>query len=454
MEQIFDILKKYGLSRQKYAKRVIEMKDDLLECFIDEAISSIAYTDFNRTSVFEFVANVQLSGGAFPCQSLGCRITHATDLSRFAALYADKVLIRHPLELEYTLTVPYDEYDRKKISDGIAIIYQFEPLIRAGIVDFASAGIHFCTDCYAKYAQKAGVSLDMLENIRDFLFNNHANKAKLRFLIENGQPELEIDGLEYISHTSAFRFRETPDFLAKYRDKAISEPVILRKNSRAHKETMDKIIRHLFVDPIMEDVVMQAWYSSLYNTNYVTDRDFDFQVLSLVNDQTTNTFNDSLLQSLSHPLPYIENVELSRIIKLRQEEGESFRVYREAVTNALKQAKGLSQRETKQLLNDVIRPEVANIELTISNSKKILQDTRRRDFLLLSGFVAMALYSGLLPAQIPTEVIGMLGGAKSGLDLLIKTMDSFKEPASIRDNKFYFLWKTSKYSKPSRKTVG
>lgn len=47
---------------------------------------------------FSFLANSSLSGAANPCFHPLCRLARAKALGRFAALYADTVLIRDPFE--------------------------------------------------------------------------------------------------------------------------------------------------------------------------------------------------------------------------------------------------------------------------------------------------------------------------------------------------------------------
>lgn len=124
-------------------------------------------------------------------------------------------------------------------------------------------------------------------------------------------------------------------------------------------------------------------------------------------------------------------------------EGESFSVYRDSLTFALQSITESDVGKVQQAFDDLVRPELNNIELAIKNSRKLLWGSLAHDIAFSAGFVAVGLFSGLLPANIG-EIVATLGGFKFVSGSLEKASKLIQEPPEVRNSKYYFLWKVQK----------
>ena len=143
---------------------------------------------------------------------------------------------------------------------------------------------------------------------------------------------------------------------------------------------------------------------------------------------------------LSHSLPVVDDIAIGKILQLRKAEGAAFDVYREALRNALKQNKTLTLAKQIQLFDDVIRPEIAKIELAVRRSRKLLVKSLAQDVIVASGAVVIGLFSGLLPHEIGTAALG-LGGLHYSPKFVSKLTELCAEPRQAMDSRYYFLWK-------------
>ena len=121
-------------------------------------------------------------------------------------------------------------------------------------------------------------------------------------------------------------------------------------------------------------------------------------------------------------------------------------MYRDAVRNILVSAQDKSSTELREAFDDVIRPELNKINLTIKNARKLLTTSALTDVTIAIVSVSIAAFSGLLPANlgIPKEMLDIgaaIGGWQSVKDLALKVTEIHAKPKEVNDNRFAFLWK-------------
>jgi hypothetical protein len=133
-------------------------------------------------------------------------------------------------------------------------------------------------------------------------------------------------------------------------------------------------------------------------------------------------------------------------VNLRQAEGAAFEIYRDTVTKALRKNRKLTASQQVEFFNDVIRPEIAKIELAVRRSRKLLIRSIISDVIVASGAVGIGLFSGLLPPAIGTAALG-LGSLHYSPKFVRKLIDLSAEPNAAANNKYYFLWKITKSGK-------
>jgi hypothetical protein len=105
---IYTALREQGISSDR-ADLLLQWSDRKLFTLFDTLLvaqqSAIVPTD----TPFNFVANDSLSGRPVPVASGGKRLQKVTQLARFAALYADTLLVRDPFEAYPRASVARDE---------------------------------------------------------------------------------------------------------------------------------------------------------------------------------------------------------------------------------------------------------------------------------------------------------------------------------------------------------
>src|SRR5689334_6281420 len=98
MDAFFEFLRKNRLTASQLEKTIMAWTPAKFGDIVVELESLLPVQKDRARSVFEFVANSQLSAEPLPCSALECRLEHADELARFAALYADRILIYNPFE--------------------------------------------------------------------------------------------------------------------------------------------------------------------------------------------------------------------------------------------------------------------------------------------------------------------------------------------------------------------
>jgi hypothetical protein len=176
--------------------------------------------------------------------------------------------------------------------------------------------------------------------------------------------------------------------------------------------------------------------------------------MDLVSNQRARTFNSAAVNALSHPLAFVDNVPLKRLLKLRASEGEAFNVYRDSVRQVLNNAQGKSSRELREAFEDQIRPELNKIELTIKNTRRLTALSTLTDVTVLFAAISIAAFSGLLPVGlIPRDILNvgaMLGGWQGVRGLASKLSTLRSVPKEAAENRFVFLWRIQRKASTRR----
>jgi hypothetical protein len=257
-------------------------------------------------------------------------------------------------------------------------------------------------------------------------------EAKYEAGLERGRPFLRITGPDRLVEHGEVNLHNLPGTLAR---KILRNPA-----SRLTRMDVVPRIEQNFIEPLLKDLLLQNWVSLTFDTRYLTDRAADFEVLDSINHPENRRQNASLANALSHSLPVILTMTPAEMLHLRQNEGEAFQVYRDAIHSLLNTLNPSDERAVKAAFLDVVRPQLNKIDLAVSEARKTVSSSLREKLVFGTGLVTISLFSGLLPPEVGA-VVGWLGGAKFGTDLLIEANKLVQEPRAIRSTEFYFLWR-------------
>jgi hypothetical protein len=82
----------------------------------------------------------------------------------------------------------------------------------------------------------------------------------------------------------------------------------------------------------------------------------------------------------------------------------------------------------------------SKIDLTIKNSKRLLYESISADIAIMTAVLSVGLFSGILNSTA-RDALMLFGGVNFVKGVADHWAQLVREPAAIRDSKYYFLWK-------------
>jgi hypothetical protein len=448
MNPVFEILENKDLLRKDKIslealtrltkKRLLDLIQDLACC--------TPPTD--RTSDKHQLAHsaaLSLAGGREECASIGCRMRRLNSLARFAALYRDKVYIpNYFASYEHFKTLT----ERELIHcfyDDLLLLSFIRPVMDVGLVEFMGGQEHACPNCIARigFGHKSGLSLKKaLSGLASEYLNNtqfSLEKRQNRFLIH-------LKGLEpYYNHGGLFYDVDTiPEFLKSntmLMSKLQQEGVLSLSKTNARKFPYHKYMAQEVAMNINYQVIMKY----VLDTHFITDRDIHIVFLQrLTHDEQIARRNLLAYKHMTALVPFLEDVPLPKLLKLRQREREAFLQFRAAVNKSidefLRTKEKLSEQDAKSIYSDIIAPGLARLDKSVEASKKDLIASVIRSGTGALGAITFGLYTGIIPYEI-AGIAKALGFVKFASDIIQKVMSLGDGEKTVQQEDLYFLWK-------------
>lgn len=447
MEIFFNFLRVKGINVFNLEKQINQLSLIELYSLIEECNAIINQKKENLSSDMKYIytANTELSGGNYPCPNIVCRKQNIDKLAKFAVFFAEKIILANPLQQynkEIFKTQEYPEYEeliKQEIINDFKILYYMRPLIDSGIIEIKEDKSHFCIDCYSKTVDNGKKFKQKINKIQVLMKKDFFDSITINYKLNTPKAKVVISSKSDIFHNEEELIIENPELIKQIkkieninkRDKLVKEMV-------AESNVIDNQF-HLW----MQNIIFHNWYTNKYNSQYVTNREVDFKVLtSLYNEKNNNINNQALINGISHVVPYIHNIDIEKLVELRNHEKESFLVYRDAVQDVVDLSKKLdSEKQVREALNTFVRPELNKLKFKIKKNKKFLSRSIATDVAISGVFITVGMVTGVLDPQV-TALLSLLGinyFRESGQ----KVVDLLGEPKSIINNKYGFLWKVN-----------
>lgn len=436
-----DILLKFiddaQIETKEFLDYVIDADEDKLAEFISllNYIIDQSFSQRDPDKGFTFVANSTLSGLSFPCGEIKCKLDNVVSLARNAILYADTVYIQNPFEV-YSNSKSFNEKLRLDIVNDLVLLSVIKPLLKSGIFKIAKSKAHYCHNCYEAfeetYLKTRDWNLNLLKPlIEDYLIQN----IEFKVFTKSGITGVEISGgNDLLKHPMVLNFVEyVPDEFKKY-----------VRNGEEFSISSQDVVESGLLNHLSSEVEMnlsiQDFYSSYYSAHVLTDRDFDVKLNKLLNRNSDNeqTNRGEILKHLAHLVPFVDDVPIEKLLKLRASEGDAFQVYRDKLNKVVKNV-NINEKEAKQLFSDEIQPEINKINLTLRNNRKLLWGNVKTNVFLASTYISTSLFTGILPTNID-KVVASIGGFGFAKSISQDVLNLIKQP-EIKKNELYFLWK-------------
>jgi len=441
----FDYLATMGITDPMKVHKAIYKLSILDYAEMMEKCYSFLETDFQpANSNFEFIASSTLSGEPFNNNDLIYRVYKILQLADFAILYSDVVWIRNPLEkYVHGIASIFDENGIQNFANDIFLLMEIRDLIYEGIIKIAATTKPFTKN------ELADIESNFPKNFRDRIkgLNNNLEeifKDNLKFEVFEHEDELLIKFTASGMVENAIERREGVLNWTHVKDKT---PKFLKKALKKESKLISKkhyvksgLLEH-FIYPIINDLSMQNWFHHGYGQNYITDREIDFELINKLNGQKPERNSQNITKGLRHALPTLKNVRVEELLKVRKNETDAFNVYRNSFNAILDNGKNLSEDELKEFIKDAIQPQIDKIQHALTSSKKTIKNKTAGEVVLGSAIFSAALFSGLVPIEYATGITSLAGfhnTYKIGKGL----WDYKSSEDQIRNNDYYFLWKT------------
>jgi hypothetical protein len=454
MNSLFDILEyKQILTRGTMQRPVVESLSaqeifDLAEAIV--TLTTQSEPCVNKT-VFAHSAALSLSGSREDCARLCCRESRISELARFALLYSDQVYVNNWFygysHIRSQFDDPREEKDENKLREfffeDLCLLEKLRPLLENGFVALFTPNTHTCPSCLAKsaFGPSAGERLKQEQKrlAEEYLLNTSISFEK------NEMFGLRCSGPEtYFEHGGIIRTsNEAPKLLASMprvmrkvlNGESVPLSAAVKKNLKIHEELAERVVRNISFDLATAEVL---------GTSFLTNKSLHISFLqSLSNNQDIERRNSIACRYLSSMVPFVEDVAITDLIKLRKREEDAFIRYRHALNQAIdefREGNAFTERDAKTLYSDVIAPRLSSLEQGIKDAKRDLVRKPLTSVGALVGVISFGMYTGFLPS----EVIAMakaLGLSKFAYDVLEKALSLKDTEKNIRSEDLYFLWK-------------
>ena len=141
----------------------------------------------------------------------------------------------------------------------------------------------------------------------------------------------------------------------------------------------------------------------------------------------------------------VNNANLGDILKIRDNDYESFILYRNNMKRLIRELPDNPQ-QIKEAFSDMVQPEIDRINISLSESKKSIFKSIAKNVVITSGIVSIGLTTGILPNDI-NQIVGTAGLCGLAQAAITNIGDALIKPNTLRENPYYFLWKVNSKAK-------
>jgi hypothetical protein len=436
-----DLLKKEKISIphiEKMSRRsIIGLSDEILESTKNPNIGS-------AKSTLTHAASLGLGGGrAEGCVHLECRLDRIDDLSRFALMYSDKVYINNYF-------CDYQHYSddelshlRRMLFDDLYILQKIRLLIDKGFISILTAPGNICPKClslhnFDKHIEK------QINSEKKSLSKQIVDTCSASIVRDGRHYSLHLTGPEkFIEHGSMYKPLTEPVATEMLRRKIVKDEEYPLKKYQLKKIRLDEDM----AERLIKNVSYELASNQVLGTSFLTDRELHISMLmDITENDETKKKNVLALKHLTSIVPFLDELDIKKLMKLRDREGESFIKYRSALNNAINEFKCASgtftEADAKNMYNDIIRPEIALLDQKVKIAKSDLTDSAKRTAISTVGALSFGIYMGLSPSAI-ISMAGVLGFSQ----ILKELMGVCDPEKKVREHDLYFLWKAKKLTK-------
>jgi len=466
MERLYEVLAHKGIRTAEQVSHLIMDRLTIKEILDLNAhlLDAVPGTQANIASLaqFDFIADSDMTAQHGSCLEWNCRLRRMMQTARFASLYCDTLYI--PNYLEHYPQAPKgnapglheENHLRYMYAGDIKLLLALKPLADVGIVRLIKTKYHFCKDCAERIIPRSTV--DGVNAAVRRLNERYLRQCKAR-LVRGEQdlgplsPCLRVQGPgDLYEGGSMVRLSPAlPQWLLRKSGLATAHSRkrvydLGKSDLRRMKIPLERLER------VASDVVFQHMLSRLMNTKYLTHREIDGVLVSAFNTHPgLSRCNDILSSELICELPFLENIGLKEILKVRRHEHDAFLVFRNTlsriISDQLQHPDKLTRKDAKAIYLDLLYPDLCKLNAHARTLRRSKLADAARDILVTSGLLSLGLFTGLFPHDAKLFCTA-LGGFQISRELLKALISTITPPDSIRNHNLFFLWKLTRKRLP------
>lgn len=422
---------------------------DIVEFALQSRELTSARNLTQQEGLFTHTASFSLGGSPWPCGELACRIGKARQLAQFAAFYSDRIYIHNFLS-DHLRHLDSENYPNEAImqmtfANDLAVLQYLRPLIEEGIIVPITTP-HHCPHCFIKEVLHHDTDKRFISSVehlaeryaKELTYSLFKDKSGFFNVVMKGPDDL-------VEHT--YQAMVTPDAPPHYkRDRQLRKQInkgIEVQLSRQVVEEMQLDIQ--MAERVFQNITFELVAAQCLNTSFVTERPIEIEVLNdLTTDDKIQTRNRAIRDNLTCLVPFINNISASDVLKLRNSEQEAFIRFRQALNKAIDESlssvEQFGPNEARQVYQDIIRPELANVDSKIKAGRKSLFRNTAIEVGAWSAAIGFGLYAGIVPAAL-VPAASALGLTKVVADLGKGILKRIRPELEIKNTDMYFLWK-------------
>lgn len=413
MSAVIELLEQNGLVREEdsllvagFAKRKLALLHrQLYDAVSNEQQEALEkFGDGVHIDPFSFVAGRSIRADA-GCGELFCRLQKIDFLGRYAALYANRLIL--PLPLQHPSKIDgNNESARQLINTSLALL-RLRPLVDAGIVlPVTMRSFHRCEHEHAW----AGRLIEAMHHIAIEAARDSRRDFRIRFQVPEksptGLPSAYIEGPEdFLEHG---RLVVVFDEGKGWRQRG------WRYNRNGMVELHgDRKLVFLYdiFSGIADDTTFYLTYGRDVNSRYLSSQRGETCLLDLATnkDDELAASSRAMQAYMSHTLPLLGDLPLGALLRIRKQERDSFGRYREAVGKILQDVasrkKRIGKKEIQEAFRSQVEPQLAVLkaEMTAERSRQI------RRLIGAAGSFAVSVALGAIGHVLPSLAAGGVG---------------------------------------------
>lgn len=441
LKEFYEFLRRKRISSSNLANRVGSWSSTELLDFAHHAYELISPYSKGTHSQFSFTANASMCGQGVSCRHIACRLRNIDTLARFTAFYADTVYFKNPFA-DYVFHKGIHDLEERLLQyliiGDLTTLLHLKSLFEAGLLAIDNKSLAFCEEHGIEVEKLKRAVGGQIDKVREQLEPKYLRQLEVWITnLDNNLCTLDFKGPKLLfEHGSTSVLMPTSQLsLAKY--------TVGQKKKLTRTEIRKLNLSRFVFDPILDEVLWQNIHTHTVKSQYLSNSEFELSIATLVGSPELIRTSKAIMVGMAHSVPTVESVPIEKLLKLRRTEGESFEVYRDALSRTLRKAENLGSKEISQLVADELRPEINRIESNIKNAKKLLISSLKTDLLIGAGYITIGLFGGFLSPQAG-ELVAALGGYKFTASLAEKALRLTQPPIEAQENPYYFLWKIKK----------